>query len=335
MRKEWTAPDILQLAGGYWPSCALMAGVQLGLFTSLAAGPRPEAALAGELGCDSRGLGMLATALVALGFLRRTEAGLAATPESLRYLSADSPDYLGFLILHHARIISGWSRLAEAVRSGAATMENATLFTPDEKEREAFLMGMFNVAQHQAARIARSLDLSGRSRLLDVGGGPGTYAVYFCRENPDLHATVFDLPTTEPYARAVIDRFGLGGRVSFAGGNYLSDPLLPDQDVVWLSQVLHGENPDNARKLVARAAACLRPGGLVCVQEFALDDDRNGPVHPALFALSMLVETDAGGQAYTRSEISAMLRDAGASDIRELAIDLPNNCRIILGTVSQ
>jgi precorrin-6B methylase 2 len=272
---------------------------------------------------------MLVTALAAWGFLSRRPDGVSAAPESLQYLARNSPDYLGFIVRHHSRIMPEWARLAQAVRQGGLGEGRRTLKTLTFEERRNFLMGMFNVARQQAGVIAQALDLSGRSHLLDIGGGPGTYALYFCRLNPQLRATVFDLPASEPIARQVIEDFGLSGRVEFKGGDYLSDPL-PTGDVAWLSQVLHGEGMAGAELLLERAARSLPPGGLLCVQEFMLDNDRSGPRHSALFALNMLVETE-NGQTYTVEEISAMMKKAGARAVRQLAVQLPQGCRVLIG----
>ena len=193
-------------------------------------------------------------------------------------------------------------------------------------------MGMFNVAAQQAEGVAAHLDLSGRTKLLDLGGGPGTYAVYFCLANPRLRATVFDKPTTRPYAEAIIRRFGLEDRIDFVGGDFFGDPLPQDYDAVWLSQILHGTAPDGAREVVARAARVVVPGGLIAVQEFMLDDTLDGPLFSAQFSLNMLLGTD-GGQAFTRSEIAAMLRSAGAVDLRWVAPSLPPGCAIMQGRV--
>ena len=329
--KEWTAPELLQLSGSYWTCCAVQAGVQLDLFSALADGPRTEEQLAAALSCDLRGLRMLLTALIALGFLERQGEAVAASVSALTYLSRTSPEYIGFIIQHQAHIMPGWTRLAQAVRTGASTADRErSSHTSSEDEREAFLMGMFNVARQQADTIAKALDLSGRARLIDVGGGPGTYAVYFCRNNPQLRATVFDLPTSEPFARKTAARFELSERIDFVGGDFLADTLPKGQDVAWLSQVLHGEGPDNALLLVKNAAACLNPGGLLCIQEFAVDNDRNGPAHPALFSLNMLVGTESG-QAYTVEEISGLLRTAGARTVRVLDVPLPSGCKVLIG----
>jgi SAM-dependent methyltransferase len=310
----------------------VQAAVQLDLFTALAESSRTEEQLAAGLGCDLRALRMLVTALVALEFLERREEAVAAPPGVLTFLARTSPEYLGFIIRHQAHIMPAWTKLAESVRGGGPSRARSSIHTQDDEEREAFLMGMFNVARQQAETIAQGLDLTGRSRLIDVGGGPGTYSVYFCLRNPGLTATVFDLPGSERFARGVVERYGLGDRIEFTGGDFLRDELPKGQDVAWLSQVLHGEGPENAARLVKNAAGCLRSGGLLCIQEFVIDNDRTGPAHSALFSLNMLVGTD-DGQAYTLDEVREMLKSAGAGDIRVLDLALPPGCRVLVGTV--
>lgn len=330
--KEWNAPELLQLSGSYWTCCAVQAAVQLDLFTVLAGGPQTEEQLAASLGCDLRALHMLITALVALEFLERRGETVIASPSVLTYLVRTSPEYVGFIIRHHAHIMPAWTELAESVRSGKSNREKSSVHTENDKEREAFLMGMFNVARQQAEAIADTLDLAGRSRLIDIGGGPGTYAVYFCLRNPGLRAIVFDLPTSECFAREIVERYGLADRIEFMGGDFLRDELPGRQDVAWLSQVLHGERPEHAALLVKNAAACLQSGGMLCIQEFVINNDRTGPVHPALFSLNMLVGTD-GGQAYTMDEICLMMENTGAKDIRSLNITLPSGSRVLIGTM--
>jgi len=96
--------------------------------------------------------------------------------------------------------MSGWSRLDQAVAGGAPVVRKQVSKTDDEVQRESFLMGMFNLASMLAPGIAQQIDLSGRKRLLDLGGGPGTYAIHFCKQNPQLSGVVYDLPTTRSFA---------------------------------------------------------------------------------------------------------------------------------------
>lgn len=332
MTREWTAKDVLEMSGAYWRGCAVQAAVQLDLFTLLSEGPLSENEVATKVDCNPRAFGMLVTALQSLAFLERQGNSIRAPQSAIELLSRTSQGYLGFIIDHHNHIMPGWQRLTEAVRTGRHTVERTALFTPDEKEREAFLMGMFNIARLQAARIAEALDLSGRQNLIDVGGGPGTYAIFFCLANPELSGTIFDLATTEPFALKTVEKYNLSKRIQFVAGDFIDDSLPLGQDVAWVSQVIHGETPEKAQALISNAAKSLNPGGLLCVQEFMLDDDRKGPPHAALFSLNMLVQTE-GGQAYTVKEIQKMMMDAGAVEVSELAVELPESCRVLIGTM--
>jgi hypothetical protein len=61
----------------------------------------------------------------------------------------------------------------------------------------------------EAQELADNLDLAGRKKLFDVGGGPGTYSIFLCKANPMLRAIVFDLPEAIEIAREVIKSSGM------------------------------------------------------------------------------------------------------------------------------
>ena len=225
--------------------------------------------------------------------------------------------------------MASWTKLPEAVRTGRPVRMHTA---QGEEGREAFLMGMFNLAMAIAPGLARSIDLTGRARLLDLGGGPGTYACQFCLANPGLQATIFDLPTSEPFAKTVSARFHVEDRVAFVAGDYLADPLPQGFDVAWLSQILHGEGPQDCLAIIKKAAGAVRPGGLVFVHEFLLDDHAPGPLFPALFSLNMLLGTP-GGQSYSEGQIRDMLLEAGAGEVTRLAFRGPSDSAVLCARV--
>jgi SAM-dependent methyltransferase len=323
--------ELLKLSGGYWSSCALHAGVKLDLFTHLAEKPATAGELSRAIGCDRRGATMLLDALASLELLEKTGDSYGTTPFSADYLSRKSERYLGHIILHHHHLMEGWSRLDEAVRSGAPTWAGPSR-SRDETVRESFLMGMFNMANQAAPRIVSAIDLSNRRRLLDLGGGPGTYAIHFCRQNPLLQAVVYDLPTTRRFAEQAVESAGLSERITFSAGDITTDPVGGGFDVLWISQLLHGEGPESAARIVKKGVQALLPGSLVLVQEFILDDSRTAPLFPALFSLNMLINT-AEGQSYSQEELVGMLTQAGVTGIRRLQLDLPSGAGIMVGVV--
>lgn len=323
----WNPAELLKLSGGYWSACALHAGVKLDLFSH--AGTVPEMA---QATCsDQRGVEMLLNALTALGLMAKEGGRYAATPCAAEFLSRTSPRYLGYIIMHHHHLMAGWAHLDESVRSGAPIRRRVS-HDADESERESFEMGMFNLAMLNAPKVLSRVDLQGRRRLLDLGGGPGTYAIHFCQANPQLAATVYDLPSTRPFAEQTIASFGLSDRIAFHAGDFNSDDVPGGFDVAWLSHILHGEGPDECLTTLRRAVAALEPGGLLMVQEFILDDTLDGPLFPALFSLNMLLGTPQG-RSYSERQLTEMMAAAGVGSIRRLELDLPNGAGVLAGSV--
>jgi hypothetical protein len=330
--QEWNPGQILELSGYYWKTCTLHAGVKLDVFTAIDRERLTAADLAQRLKVDERALTMLLNALTAMDFLSKSDGDYCNTPAGLTFLSKASPQYLGFMIMHHHHLVESWFRLDEAVKSGHPVRGRISF--GDEGKRESFLMGMFNIAMTNAPGLAKQIDLSSRRRFLDVGGGPGTYAIHFCLNNPQLHGTIYDLPTTRPFAEKTVAKFGLTGRIDFVDGDYLAEAIKGTYDVAWLSQILHGENPEACQMIVDKTVAALEPGGWIMIHEFILDNPMDGPLFPALFSLNMLLGTD-GGQAYSEAQLMEMLRNAGVAEIRRLSFRGTNDSGIIMGIVKR
>ena len=325
---DWHPGRILEASGSYWLGCTLQAAVKLDLFTRLGDEARTAADLARALEADARALGMLLRALVAMGLLAREGDRFRCTLPARTFLSSASEQYLGHIINHHRHLMEAWNRLDEAVRSGRPVRTRAS--QDFEAFVESFQMGMLNIATQLAPQIVESVDLTGRRRFLDLGGGPGTYAVHFCRRSPALRATIFDLATSREFAERNVRRNGLADRITFAEGDFLQDPIPGGNDVVWLSQVLHGEGPEGCRVLLEKAVASLEPRGMILVHEFLLDDSLDAPLFPTLFSLNMLLNTGRG-QAYSDAQVREMLEGAGARDVRRLSFRGPSDSGILSG----
>ncbi len=312
MDQEWTLGSLLGVSSAYWRGCTLQAGVRLEVFSVIGDSRITADGVALGIKGDRRATGELLDALAAMGLLLKGDGVYANSAVTRELLCLDSPRYMGHIILHHHHILDGWARLDEAVRDGRPIPMRSY---GEEVERESFLMGMFNLAMGTAPVVADQLDLSGCHQLLDLGGGPGTYAIHFCLANPELRATIFDRPTTQPFASQTIDRFGLAERIHFISGDCVHDhDYGRGYDAVWLSHLLHSNTPEQCCVIIERAAATLNPGGRIMIHEFILDDDRTSPEFAALFSLNMLVGTE-GGKSYTEGELRAMLEAAGAKDI--------------------
>jgi SAM-dependent methyltransferase len=327
---NWHPGEILKTSSAYWQSCVIHAAVRLDLFSLLADERLSAKAVAEQAAADERGVNMLLDALTAMGLVDKQGEAYANTEASQRLLSSGSPHSLTQIIRHHAFLVDGWAKLDQAIRSGAPV--RARTVSASDEQREAFLKGMRNLGHLAAPLVVDAVDLSDRKRLLDLGGGPGTYALHLCRANPGLCATIFDLPESRPVADETIASFGMAERVTFHGGNFLDDPLPGGFDVAWLSHILHSEGPQQCRQIIAKAVGALVPGGMILIQEFILDNTKNGPLFPALFSLNMLVGTEEG-RSYSEEELTEMIGEAGASEVHRVPLDSPNDAGIICGIV--
>ena len=322
--------ELLDISGYYWKTCVLHAAVKLDVFTVIGDTHLTGEKISQKLSGSQRGVERLLNALTAMDLLVKTDGKYANSPSGKTFLAKNSAKYIGHIIMHHHHLLESWSQLDQAVVSGRP-VRSRTSFSNDEW-RESFLLGMFNLAMGLAPKIVPLIDLSSKRHLLDLGGGPGTYAIHFCKKYSQLKATVYDLPTTRPFAEKTIKQFELTDSIQFAEGNYLNDPIEGRYDAVWLSHILHGEGPDDCRMIIQKAVSVLEPGGKIIIHDFILNNSMDGPLFPALFSLNMLLGTDSG-QSYSEDQIIDMLAAAGVKDVCRIAEQSPNDSGIIMGEI--
>lgn len=310
--------DLMRLVHGFEAAKIFLVANDLGLFRHLEQ-RRTAADLAGELGVDSRALELLMNALAALGLLEKGGDLFGNAPVAAEFLAGSS--YRGHIFRHIHHCWESWNDLAGVVRRGGPELVRESVILHDQQEwNRDFIRGMDDVTRELAPLVAAQLDLAGAQRLLDIGGGPGTYARAFLDAHSHLaEVTVFDLPFALAVAAERLEGFGRRGDVRLVAGDFHNDQLGAGFDVVWISQVLHSQSEDGCRTLLAKAVQALAPGGKLLVHEFLLDDSRVRPLAATLFAVHMLVMT-AGGRAYAGSEIAGWMQACGLVDIEILKV---------------
>lgn len=328
---QWTPGKLLGISGSYWQTCTLHAAVKLDIFSTLGTESISAQAAAQKISTDTDATARLLDALTAMGLVSKKEGLYANTPDSGRFLTKASPQYIGYMIMHHHHLVDSWSQLDQAVSTGQPV--RGRMSSSDETWRENFLMGMFNIASLTAPDLVKTLDLSGCRNLLDLGGGPGTYAIHFCLQNAQLRATIHDQATTQSFAEKTVARFDLTDRIDFMAGDYTVTPVSGAFDVIWMSHILHGEDADSCQKVLDHAFAAAAPGALIIVHDFILTNAMDGPLFPALFSLNMLLGTQ-GGRAYSEQQFFDMLTTAGVGDLKRLSFCGPTESGIISGQLN-
>ena len=166
------------------------------------------------------------------------------------------------------------------------------------------------------------LDLASCHNLLDLAGGPGTYAVLLAQANPGLHATVLDLPPVAQVAAELIAQAGMSGRVQTLPGDYHTTPFPANMDAITIFGALHQESPEAIRDILSRAHAALRSGGRIFILDLMTDATHTQPVFSALFAVNMALTT-SHGWVFSDREICDWLTAAGFHDCKVQPVPPP------------
>jgi len=292
-----------------------------GILRRLAEGSSSVERLSAELGLEPLATGKVVRALTALGLVVADDGRYRVTETLSPFLGAGPDDFTPFIEHHHDLYDSWGANLESWVRGGEWQTRRRG---PEELAR--FGNAMRAVGTHAARRVVAQLDLSSAESMLDVGGGFGHYAQELCRANPNLHATVLDVPEVVEIAKSDIEGSDLADRIRFVGGDYLTSDYGANHDLVLYANVLHQESRDNAAEMVRRGADALAPGGRVAVVDFTIDDAQQSSVMGTLFAVNMR----SFGDTHPEPAIRDWMGAAGLGNMQR--IDLGPDRWLIVGT---
>ena len=295
----------------------LLVALELDLFTTVGDRSWTIPDLAKQLKVSERGLSILCPNLAAVGVLQKKGVGYRNSRLGATALNADHRAYRGGYLNLIKSHWGDWIRLLESVRSGLPIDHD----TPDSPDyRRQFTWAMHHRTLEIAPAIAAQIPLAGSQTLLDLGGGPGTYAMAFLAKHPMLRATVCDREAAIEVAKEIADTHKARRRLSYLPLDFSRKPILGTYDVIWYSNVLHIYSPEENLAIFRRAGAALRPGGRFIIQDAFLHD-REGlyPVEASLFAVSMLLFT-RGGNTYSVPETAKWLKEAGFVGVKQLPL---------------
>jgi SAM-dependent methyltransferase len=303
----------MRMAGAFQESALLFAASDVGVFAKLAElGEAHAAALAGALCLDTQAARMLLDGCAAVGLLQKTGDRYRNAPDAQAFLVPGAPGDLSGVIRYNRDVMSAWSRLAQFAREGGPVESPALHLGADPARTRTFVLAMHERALGIGRAVAGQVRVEGCRRLLDVGGGPGTYSCLLAQRNPELRCTVMDLPPVAAIAEELIAAQGLAGRVTLRPGSYRTDPFGGPYDAVIFFGVLHQEAPESIARLLRKAFDALEPGGVVYVLDLMTDLTRTQPAFSALFAINMALTTEHGW-VFSDEELRVWMAAAGFS----------------------
>lgn len=296
-----------------YPALAMLAGMQLDLFTPLADGPLTVEQLADRLAVNAGKLRPLLYALVTAGLLGVDGERFANSAESNEFMVAGKPRYLGGTHGAYADLWASTLHTAASIRSGRpqAKHDFSRMSYPELK---AFLVGLEAGASATARRLHKDFALAASGQVLDAGGGAGGLAIALCQLDPAVRATVAEFANVTPITRACVADAGLTARVDVVDCDLIAAPPPGSYDAVVMRALLQVMSAHDAALTVRHGAAVLRSGGGMYVVGRVLDDSRLTPLD-AVAANVMFLNVYDDGQAYTEGEYREWLAEAGLSSI--------------------
>jgi len=157
--------------------------------------------------------------------------------------------------------------------------------------------------------MAKLLDLSQHTALLDIAGGSGIYACALSAKNPHLRATVLERSPVDRIATECIAKQGCSERVNVHTGDIFAEALPAGFDVHLWSNVLHDWDEADVRKLLAKSHATLPSGGLVVIHDAFINAEKTGPLHIAEYSALLMNITE--GKCYSIGEYRTYLNELG------------------------
>jgi predicted O-methyltransferase YrrM len=322
---------LMQLALAYRSSAVLFAAADLDVFTAIAAGATRLEAVAARCGSQAEPTRLLLAACVSEGLLTFDGANYANTPVADAFLVRGRPAFSVNGLKYAEDLYPAWANLSSLMRSGRPPMPPETILGHDKDMTRAFVMAMHERARGIGSVLPHLVNLSGRRRLLDIGGGPGTYSAAIIDQVPGLASTVLDVPGVLEVTRQLITASGHADRITLMPGDYLTCEFGHGYDLALLSGMMHRETPTNCELLLHKTFGALDAGGLAIVSDVFFDDDqKRTPPFAVYFALNMML-TSADGSAHAKTEMARWMCGVGFIDVQIRELPKPNPHTLILG----
>jgi SAM-dependent methyltransferase len=308
-------PKTIQRLLDVFPSFALLAGVQLDVFTPLKDGPMAAERIAEAIGVRVEKLKPLLYALVAAGLLSLEGNRFANTDEAGRYLVRNSPYYIGDECEIYADLWHAALHTAASIRTGQPQARH-DYTKMSRAEMETFFRALHPNCVKTGRALAASYDFADCQTLLDIGCGSGGLAIAFTEMYPHIAATVVDLPTVTPVTQRFVAEAGATERIQIASANVVEQSLSGRFDAAVLKAFLQVLSPGDARQTLKNVYASMNPGGKIYIMGAGiLDNSRISP--PELATLNIVfLNIYEEGQAYTEQEYHDWLIEAGFNDFR-------------------
>jgi hypothetical protein len=306
---------------------ALAAADELGVFQLLDGRIASANEVAAELKLGAVAAETLLGVLVALGLIDRRDGTYSLSDVGRNYLLPGSPYYWGPGLRIFRDIPVTFEPMLGALRGDRTpdpVVEESEAEPAEGMQREAadsalrWTRAMHSLSFPAAMGLALRGEFVGARRMLDIGGGSGSYCIALALKHPEMRFTVADTPEVCPATQHYIAQYGLADRIDTLPFDMHGNAWPAGYDVHFFANIFHGQEQDRCVQLARSSFAALLPGGRICLHEVLLSDTGDGPLTAVLFSAAMRYFNGHGKQ-FSAPELGAILQEAGFTGIRTVA----------------
>lgn len=308
-----TTVRLQNIAQSYGQSAALMAAVEIGVFTAISKGAGTYEEVAKAVDIHPTNAERLMVMLCAASLLEKSDGRHRNAPDVERFLVEGEPGYMGPWITFTKPQWNEWGRLSDHLRvKSLKVMGSIETFTV--ADARLYHNATYSIGMGAGRRFVRQVDLSERKRIMDIGGGSGAYCIAAAKAHPAIRAVVLDLPVVCEVARDFIAENGVSDRVEAQPCNFTRDAFPSDCDVAIMASNLPMYGREMIASVIRKAHDALLAGGEMHLIGETTNNERTGPWGPAYWGLGQAV-SDSLGLAHSEADVLKYFREAGFKDV--------------------
>ncbi|GIG88118.1 methyltransferase [Plantactinospora endophytica] len=299
-----TPARITEAAAGFMLSKLLFVATEVDLFAAIPPEGATPQTIAERCRLPERSAATLPYLLAAAGLLERDGDRYRNAPDTEAFLSGRGPLDLRPILRYWDTVsYASWSRAGTAFRTRQPVRGELT-----REQTEAYESAVAAVTTETAVDLARAYDFGRHRRLLDVGGGIGTFARPILRGHPQLTGTLLELPEVASIVGPDVSSGEFAERLDVRGADVFTDRLPDGHDAIVVANFLHLFPPERNLTLLTRLREVAPPDGRLLL----VDWWRDGPTpHPsARFAAGEFLMI-SGGDTYRPDEVADWLTATG------------------------
>jgi len=316
--KEMKTERLTAMANAFKNAGTLLAAIESGIFTAISEGAGDVAGIAAKTDLPEETVDRLLTVCKTLDLVHEAGGEYENFSDVERYLVRTSRTYYGdYLVYDSKAVYDTWKNVAREFRASRETVPRRPYgMLANAEEARKFTVAGYDSAISLAHRFAKRFDFSAYRKWLDFAGGSGAYSIAACERYPHLQCLVLDQPNVIPITKEFIAKHKLEDRIRAEEGNFLkSDDYPKGFDLISFITPLQAYLPEEEIRIFTHTYRALEPGGTILIIDYMLNEEKTGPLDPALMNLQMISNGQYMGRVNTGGDFEDFLTAAGFGEV--------------------